>query len=307
MTVRDAPEEGSGAGPMAAYLTLCFVWGSTFLAIHVAVQTIPPWSMIAARSLLAGLLLAGFAVFRGAVLPGRRALASAAVSGILLFACSQAMLAWGEMRVPSGLAAVLACTISLFTPIASWLTGASRRPNLLASLGLLTGFAGVAVLVRPTGQSANLMACGVLVLSAVAWSLGAAIARLVPPARSALLGSGLQLIAGGAAAALFAGARGEWVHFDPASVSGRSVLAMLYLVGMGSLLAFACFGWLVQIWKPERLSTYGFVNPLVALALGAALAGEAIGLRELAATALILGAVGLVMLSNRAASVPSES
>jgi drug/metabolite transporter (DMT)-like permease len=289
-----------GAGPIAAYLTICFVWGSTFLAIRVAVETLPPWSLIAVRSLLAGLVLSAIALWRGATLPTRGAAwACAALSGVLLFTCSQAMLAWGETRLPSGIAAVLGCTVSLFTPIASWSVGASRRPTGLASLGLLAGFAGTAILVRPNGQSADGFACLIVLLSAVAWSFGAAFARRLPPAGSALLGSGLQLVAGGLGALVFSGLRGEWQHFDPAAVSARSLLAMAYLLFAGSLLAFACFGWLVQIWKPERLSTYAYVNPLVALALGALLAGERIGGRELGATALILGAVCLVMLSNR--------
>jgi drug/metabolite transporter (DMT)-like permease len=288
-----------GAGPILAFLVVCIVWGSTFLAIRIGVETIPPWTMIGGRCLLAGALLSLFALFRGARWPGPRALGSAIVSGVLLFSCSQAMLAWGELRLPSGQAAVLGCTVSLLTPAVAWWMGAAGRPSPLAALGLLLGFLGVVVLTRPGAHAGDQVARAVILLSALAWAIGAAVARRVPPAGSALLGSGLQLLAGAPAALAFAWARGEWTHLDAAAISGRSVLAMAYLVVMGSIVAFACFGWLVQIWQPERLSTYAFVNPLVALALGAALMGEPLGLRELAATALILGAVALVMLGNR--------
>jgi len=288
-----------GAGPILAFLVVCFVWGSTFLAMRIGVETIPPWTIIGGRCLVAGAMLCAFAFFRGARMPGPRALGSAIVSGVLLFSCSQAMVAWGELRLPSGQAAVLCCTVSLLTPAVSWGMGAAGRPSLLAVIGLLLGFLGVVVLTRPDAHAGDQLARAVIVLSALAWAIGAAVARRVPPAGSALLGSGLQLLAGAPAALAFAWARGEWTHLTMAAVSGRSVLAMAYLVVMGSIVAFACFGWLVQIWQPERLSTYAFINPLVALALGAALMGEKLGLRELAATTLILGAVGLVMLGNR--------
>ena len=292
------------AGPLAAYVALCLVWGSTFLAIRVAVETLPPFAMIGVRSLIAGAVLGGIALFRGATWPSRRAWASAAISGVLMFAGSQAVLSWGETRLPSGPAAVLGCTVSLFTPIASWMLGASVRPSARAALGLLAGFGGVAVLMHPEigGAPIDRFAALMILLSAVSWSFGAAIARRVRPAQSALLGSALQMAFGGVASLIIAGGRHEWAHFDPGLVTARSLLAMLYLIVMGSLVAFACFGWLVQIWQPERLSTYAYINPLVALALGAILAHETVGPREIGATALILGAVALVMIRPRRAA-----
>ena len=291
--------------PMGAYLVLCVVWGSTFLAIRVAVETVPPWTMIGARCLIAGAVLTAIALARGAAWPGRRALASAALSGVLLFTGSQALLSWGELRLDSGEAAVLVCTGSLFTPVASWWLGASSRPSATAFAGLLLGFAGVAVLVRPGGPGAagHGLASIALLASSLSWAFGAAVAKRVKPARSALLGSGLQLLVGGVASLALAGGRGEWVHLQAGLISGRSLLAMAYLIVMGSLVAFACFGWLVHRWRPEILSTYGFVNPVVALFLGAAFAGEAVGAREVGATLIILCGVALVIFGNRTRSV----
>jgi drug/metabolite transporter (DMT)-like permease len=307
-TIARAPELSArdrlNLGPIAAYLVLCFVWGSTFLAIRVAVQTVPPWTMIGTRCLVAGAILAAFALVRGAAWPNGRALASAAVSGMFLFAGSQALLAWGELRLPSGEAAVLVCTGSLLTPVATWLFGASRRPSATAFAGLLLGFAGVVFLVRPHAgalHAAGHFAASLGVLgSSLSWSVGAALAKRVKPADSALLGSGLQLLAGGVVSMAFAVLRGEWVHLDPALISWPSIEAMAYLIVMGSLVAFACFGWLVHIWRPEVLSTYGFVNPVVALVLGAVLLGEMVGQREVVATLIILAGVALVMAGNRA-------
>ena len=299
MSTAAATKPDTGPGPLLAYAAVCIVWGSTFLALRIGVQTIPPWTLIAARCLLAGSLMTGFALWRGARLPGPRSLASAAITGMLLFSVSQGLVAWGELRVPSGEAAVMCCTVSLLTPAVSWLMGASSRPNILAVIGLAVGFAGVVVLARPGAEPANQMAALAILAAQFAWAIAAALARKIPPAGTPLLGSGLQLLAGAPAAAAFAGLRGEWTGFSLAQVSTHSLLALIYLVVMGSIVAFGCFGWLVQIWKPERLSTYAYINPVVALLLGAAILGETVGLREIGATALILGAVAIVMVSNR--------
>ena len=305
------PPVRSRLGPIAAYFTLCLVWGSTFLAIRIAVETLPPWTMIGLRCAIAGMLLTAFAWLRGDRLPRGPALASAAVTGVLLFAGSQSLLSWGELRLPSGEAAVLVCTGSLFTPVATWLMGGSARPGGRAWAGLLVGFAGVAWLVRPEAGAAHgpghfAASIGVL-CSSLSWALGAGLAKRVPPGQAPLMGSGLQLLAGAMGALAIGGLRGEWAHLALAGISGRSLLAMAYLVIMGSLVAFVCFGWLVRIWRPEVLSTYGFVNPVVALVLGAVFAGEAVGAREVAATCVILCGVALVMLGNhgrRASPVP---
>jgi drug/metabolite transporter (DMT)-like permease len=299
MTAAASTQPDTRLGQYLAYAAVCIVWGSTFLALRIGVQTIPPWTLITARCLLAGGLMTGFALWRGARLPGPRALASAAITGMLLFSVSQGLVAWGELRVPSGEAAVLCCTVSLLTPAVAWLMGAAGRPSLLAVTGLAVGFAGVVVLARPDGAHGDQMACLGILAAQLAWAVAAAVARKIPPAESPVLGSGLQLLASTPAAAAFAGLRGEWTGFSLAQVSTNSLLALAYLVVMGSIVAFGCFGWLVQIWKPERLSTYAYINPVVALALGAAILGETVGQREILATGLILGAVAIVMLSNR--------
>jgi drug/metabolite transporter (DMT)-like permease len=294
---RDRGDLG-GAGPVAAYLALCLIWGSTFLGIRLAVETIPPWTMIGGRSVLAGFVLVAVSSFWRRPVVSRAQLLSACLSGVLLFTGGQALLAWGETRLPSGQAAILGCTVSLFTPIVSWLIGASRRPGIFASFGLALGFCGVVVLAG-TGQVApDGLACAAVLLSSVSWAFGAAVARRWAPAGSALLGSGLQMLAGGAACLLLGGMRGEWDGLAFDTISARSLAGFFYLVVMGSLVGFACFGWLVQVWRPERLSTYAYVNPVVALAIGAGLAGEAVGAREVAAVALILGAVALVMVGG---------
>jgi drug/metabolite transporter (DMT)-like permease len=294
-TSLDAPDR-TGLAPVAAYAAICLIWGSTFYAVRVAVETIPPWTMMGTRSFIAGAVLCLVARLGGARLPDRVGLASALSSGALMFLFGHGLLAWAEIRVPSGAAAVLGCTVSLFTPLAAWMVGAALRPSLLAAAGLLLGFAGVTILADPQSGHLDTLACLALVLSNLGWAMGAAIARRWRPSGSALLASGLQLLAGSAACLVAGWLRGEWAPDMLAHVSTRSVCGLAYLVTFGSLVAFASYGWLMQVWKPERVSTYAYVNPVVALAIGVWFAGEHFGMRELGATVLILGAVALVML-----------
>jgi drug/metabolite transporter (DMT)-like permease len=287
------------AGPILAFVAICLVWGSTFLALRIAVETIPPWSMIAVRCFVAGGALVGVALARGAAWPSRAGLASAALSGILMFTFSQALVALAEQRLASGPAAVLSCTVSLLMPAIAWAIGAAPRPGLVATLGLGLGFAGVILLAHPAPDEGGLLPRGLALLAALAWAFGAALARRVKPAESVVLSSGLQLLAGGAVCAVFAMLSGEPAHLDIAAISARSVIALVYLITMGSLVAFASFSWLVQIWPPDRLGTYAFINPVVALLLGATLAGEHLGMREVLASTLILGAVALTLAGSQ--------
>jgi drug/metabolite transporter (DMT)-like permease len=293
-----ARDPGAGAGPMIAYLALCFIWGSTYLAIRMAVETLPPHIMVGTRSILAGLAMGGFALARGASLPSPKALISAAVSGVLLFAGGQSLLALAETHLASGQAAVLNATQALIMPLAVWALGAGAAPGRMTWVGLLAGFAGVAILTRPGAGGLHQAAALAVMGSVLCWSLGSGVSRRWPIGNVALT-AGLQMLLGGGACLLISLAAGEWHGFAWHAVSQRSWIGFAYLATVGSLAGFGAFAWLVQIWPMERLATYTYVNPIVALLLGAALAGEAITSREILATALILGAVGLVMWGAR--------
>ena len=162
-TTLDAPDR-TGLAPLAAWDAICLIWGSTFYAVRIAVETIPPWTMMGVRAFIAGVILTVIALATGASMPGRRGLASAAASGTLMFLSGHGVLAWAEMRVPSAAAAVLTCTVSLFTPIAAWIVGAARRPTALAVTGLAVGFAGVVILVDPAAGHLDTVGCVALVL-----------------------------------------------------------------------------------------------------------------------------------------------
>jgi drug/metabolite transporter (DMT)-like permease len=254
--------------------------------------------MVGTRSVLAGAAMASFALARGAALPRPHALLSAAVAGVLLFAGGQALLATAEIHLASGTAAVLNATQALIMPLAVWAIGAGRAPTGGTWLGLIAGFLGVAILVHPGAGGLNITGVLATLGSVLCWSLGSAAARRWPVS-SIALNAGLQMLIGGFVCLLMTLPLGEWHNFSLAAVSHRSWIGFAYLATVGSLAGFGAFAWLVQIWPMERLATYTYINPIVALLLGAALDGEAITLPEVAATALILGAVGIVMWSGR--------
>lgn len=312
-----APMSPAGAGRagrlslLAAFAAVYLVWGSTYLAIAVAVETIPPFLMIGARCLLAGAVLYGWTRLRHGTRPTGADWRAALVAGSLLFVSGQAVLAWSETRIPSGAAALLVATEPLFIVLLGWrggrlLTAGHRgeRPRARAWLAIAAGFLGVALVVRPGGGGLDLLGAGAALLASLSWSLGLFRAR----ARAGLPATqfaGMQLLTSGAvlvAAWLVAG--------DPAALatsrlSPRSLLAFGYLVGLGSVVTYTAYVWLLGQVGPARLSTHAYVNPLVAVALGAAFAGEALTPWLVAATGLILGAVAVLV--RREAPAAAES
>jgi drug/metabolite transporter (DMT)-like permease len=294
------PSRLTAAGPFAAYLALCFIWGSTYLGIRLAVQSIPPLLMVGARSVIAGALMAGLALAWGAPRPDARAWRRAGLSGVLLFLGGQTLLAIGEQRVPSGQAAVLGALLALFLPLASWTLGEAVAPTRRTILALIVGFAGVAVLVRPGAGVLDPVGGAIVLGSNVVWAYGGATSRRYPASSSVFLTGGLQMLLGGAACLAVSLAAGDFRHFSLAAVTLRSWLGFLYLIAFGSMVGFSAFAWLVRLWKPQRLATYTYVNPIVALLLGAAVAGEALTLREGLATLLVLGAVAVVLTGKKA-------
>ncbi len=282
---------------VALALALVYVvWGSTYLAIRFAVETLPPFGMAAARFLVAGAALYLWARARGAARPTAGQWRSAATVGLLLLLGGNGAVVWAEQAIPSSLAALLVSTVPLFMALLEWLH-AGQRPTLPVAAGLLAGFVGVVLLVDPTGlagASVPLVPALVTTAAALSWAAGSLYARKAPAPASPLLGSAMQMLAGGLALLFVSVASGEAARFDPAGSSAQSVAALLYLVVFGSLIGFTAYAWLLRNVQPALASTYAYVNPVVAVLLGWALAGEAVGPRTLFASALIVGGVGLI-------------
>jgi drug/metabolite transporter (DMT)-like permease len=287
---------------VAALGIVYVVWGSTYLAIAVADRTLPPLLMLAARFGLAGGLLYGWSLWRGdvaAARPGRREWTAAAVVGGLLLFVDTGGVAWAEQRVASGLTALLVATVPLFSALLDR-TFFGIRLSLGALAGIATGLFGVALLVGPSAHI-DPVGAAVVLGAAFAWAAGSAYARVAPLPRPPFLSAAMQMLCAGALLAVAGAALGEVGRVHPTSISPGSAVAFGFLVVFGSIVAFTAYGWLLRSGAPSVLvTTYAYVNPAVAVLLGWALAGEAVGGRELAAGAVILASVGMLVLARHA-------
>jgi drug/metabolite transporter (DMT)-like permease len=283
-------------------LVLYIVWGSTYLGIAIAVETIPPFLMAAVRFALAGGVLLAWSLLRARsafVLPTRREWRDSAVVGALLLGGGMGMVAWGEQTIPSGIAALLVALMPVWVAVFGRIFLGERLPPL-AVIGILVGFVGVAILVGPTitGDAGALDPLGLvaLIVSPIAWSAGSLYAshRAILP-RKPLVATSAQMLAGSAVLALLAAGSGEFGRFDAAAISADSITALVYLTVIGSLLAFTVYGWLLRVAPLPLIATYAYVNPVVAVILGALVRQEPIDPRTLVAGAVIIGAVALIV------------
>ena len=283
---------------LAAFGVIYFVWGSTFLAIRIGVQEIPPLLMAGLRFLAAGLCLYGWTRARGVPAPSRTEWASAAKLAAPIFLVNYGLVFWAEQRVPSGLTAVMMATIPAF--MALFEIALLRTQKLTAGLAasLAVGFAGVAVLIGrvPGFEQEPMDTAGALALivAAIGWSLGASLTRKLPLPKSKAMSSGAQMLAGGVFLLAASLAFGEPGGFDPRRVSGAAWASLVYLIVAGSILAFTAYTWLIHHVSPTKVGTYAYVNPVVAVALGYYLGGEVVGERVLLGTALVLASVVVI-------------
>jgi len=302
--------EASTAGLVLGFATLYIVWGSTYLAIRYAVETIPPFLMAGVRFTIAGILLMSWAALRGASFPSWKHWRIAVVTGALLLLCGNGGVVWAERVVPSGLTALLLTTTPFWFALLEWLRPGGKRPTLATWAGLVVGFAGAAVLAlsgrQNDGQPIHWLGVAVLVGCSITWTVGSLIAKHAPKPASPIMGAGVQMLCGGAWLLLTSGVAGEWIGFQPSTVTTKSLLAVLYLLIFGSLLAMTVYNWLLHVTKPTLISTYIFVNPIIAVFLGWLLAGETLSSTTLAAGAVIVAAVAwLIWTQWRAANVPA--
>jgi drug/metabolite transporter (DMT)-like permease len=288
----------SRAAIAGAFAALYVVWGSTYWAIAVTVQSLPAFATGGLRFLCAGILLFAWLRWRGAPLPTAPQWRSCFIIGSLLFIGGNGCVCWAERWVPSGEASLMVAATPLWMAIIPWLARRGPAPRPMAWVGIVLGIVGVGVLVGSPGHAAvgghEAAGRAALIIASLSWSFGAAFSKWLPLPPSALMSSAAQMITGGAAMILCGFAFGE--RIDLASASAASLWALLYLILIGSLVGFAAFTFLLRWTTPARVSTYAFVNPLVAVLLGAAALHESLGARQAVAGALILGAVAAILM-----------
>lgn len=296
-----------------AFAAIYFVWGSTYLAIFYAIRTIPPFFMAGTRFLLAGLLLFLWSRLKGIPPPTRPQWRSASIVGALLFLGGNGALSWGERRVPSGLAALLLSTIPLWMVLLGtfrfegdgevrfehrhWLSGTHLSTRVIA--GLVAGLTGIGLLVGPTDLlghgRVDSLGAAVLLGGAFSWAVGSLISRPMALPASTLMAAAIEMTTGGVMLIILGFVAGESRGFHLDAVSQRSLFGLIYLIVFGSLIGFTSYNWLLTHSTPARISTYAYVNPVVAVFLGWLLAGEHVTLRTLLATLVVVSAVALIV------------
>jgi drug/metabolite transporter (DMT)-like permease len=302
------PEGSERTRLLAAFAAVYVIWGSTYLAILYAIETLPPFLMAGARFLVAGSALYAWARLRGVPRPRLVHWRSAAIVGAFLLLGGNGGVVWSEQRVPSGLAALLVATVPLWMVVFESLRPGGVKPGRGVWVGLALGLAGAALLVGrgelAGGRGADPLGAAVLIAASMSWACGSIYARGARLPESPLLATGMEMLSGGVLLTVAGLAGGEWGRLALGQVSARSLWSLVYLIVMGSLVGFTAYIYLLQKTTPALASTYAFVNPVVAVLLGWALAGEAVTTRTLLAAVVIVTAVVVIIMSRARGTAP---
>jgi drug/metabolite transporter (DMT)-like permease len=296
---------------LLAFAIIYVVWGSTYLAIRVGVREVPPFLLAGMRFVAAGAILYAWMRLKGDASPSWREWRSATLLAVLIFVLDYGLVFWAERRVTSGVAAVMMATIPVFMTLSEIVFLGGQRLSLRLGVALLMGIGGVVVLVSHSasfGEGAIDTAGAVaLVVGAISWSIASVLTRRLTLPASKSMSSAAQMLAGGILLTLVAVALGEFRDFHPQAVSRNAWLSLVYLIVAGSIVAFTAYVWLLHHESPTKVGTYAYVNPVVAVALGYFIGGEAVGLRTLLGTLLVLVSVVVITTAPRKKAEPSKS
>ena len=301
MKTENQNQQSATAGLIVtAFAAVYLIWGSTYLGIRFAIETLPPFMMGGARFLIAGLILFGWLLFKGVSVPSKFHWTNAAMVGALLLGVGNGGVNWAEQKVPSGITALLIAVTPLWFALLDWLRPGGARPKFQTILGIIVGFTGMVMLVGSPDilrtnaiDPAGAMA---LMLASVCWAGGSLYARYTLKPESPLMAVALQMITGGMLLILAGLMVGETGTFSWSRISPRSMTAFIYLTLVGSLVGFTAYSWLLKVSTPARVSTYAYVNPVIAVFLGWAIGGETLTTRILcAATVIVLGVIIMTM------------
>ena len=296
--MNDGRTHASRAQIIAAFASIYTVWGSTYLAISYAVETIPPFLMGGIRFVVSGALLYLWARSRGAPRPTLLHWRNAVIAGGFLLLGGNGAVVWAEQFVPSGLTALLVSILPFWLVIIEWVRPPHKKPSWPVVIGLVLGFIGIIVLVGPSalGGHGDVSSLGalVLILGSLSWAIGSFWSRDAQLPESGLLTTGMEMLGGGALLLIVGALAGEISAFDIHRISRASAAGLIYLITFGSLLGFTSYIWLLDKVSPARLGTYAYVNPIVAVFLGWAIAGERLTVRTAVAATIVICAVALI-------------
>ena len=299
---------------VAAFVALYLIWGSTYLGIRFAIESFPPLLMAGVRFFLAGVIMYSIAPSQGAPKSSFAEWRTAFVVGACLLLFGNGGVTVSEQFIASGLAALLVATVPIYIALLAWISGSAPRPRPLVFLGLAGGFVGVGILIGPAlsvapGTSSPHAAAGMLILlvASLVWSIGSLYSRRARNASSSFLAAGQQMLCGGALLMIAGVVAGEPRRFDIHHVTALSLGAFIYLVIIGAVVGFTAYIWLLRHCDPAKVATYAYVNPVVAVLLGAFFAGETLTARTALAAATIIGSVALVITAQQAKEKTAEA
>lgn len=288
---------------IAAFAAVYIIWGSTYLAIKYAIETIPTFLMAGIRFTIAGgILYLGARFSSGYEKPKLVHWRTSLIVGTLLLALGNGGVVLAEHYISSSLAALMVATVPFFIVLIGWLFMGSGRPNYKVAGGLLAGFIGVWLLLSGSGNGSagtadaygQLFGAAVVIIAALSWAVGSLYGTRAANVRSPLQVSGMQMLAGGIVLLVIGTASGEWSAFNLAAISYNSWFALIYLIIFGAIVAFTAYSWLLKNVSPALVTTYAYVNPAVAVFLGWAIAGETLTGQMLLGAAIIVGSVALI-------------
>lgn len=287
---------------LAAFAAIYVIWGSTYLGIAVAVQSIPPHLMAGIRFLISGAVLFLIMLLRGEPMPRRIHWRSALIVGVLLLGLGNGSVAWAETMVPTGLASLMIAVVPLWMVLMDWARPGGARPKGGVFLGIALGMGGIVLLVGPAAlgldRPLNYAGVAIMLLASLSWSLGSIYSRHAAIPNNPLTLTGMEMLMGGLFLMGMAVPLGEFNNFSFAHVTAASWVALLYLILFGSFLGFTAYVFLLQVSTPAKVSTYAYVNPVVAVFLGWALLGEQITPLTLGASAVIVAGVAIITYFN---------
>jgi len=297
---------------LSAFAALYIIWGSTYLGIRFAIDTIPPLLMAGTRFLLAGVIMHAIARWQGAPRASLAEWRTSLIVGACLLLGGNGGVTLAEQYVSSGLASVMVATVPIFIALLAWAMGTAPKPSGIVWLGLAGGLIGVGILVEPalhfSPNEIGHPGIGMLILlfSSFLWSAGSIYSTKAKTASSPFLAASQQMLCGGALLTLAGAVTGEYHRFDASRISLLSVGAFAYLVIIGAVVGFTAYIWLLRHCNPAKVATYAYVNPIVAVILGALFAGETLTARALLAAGLIIGSVALVITVQQSKSKPMQ-
>jgi drug/metabolite transporter (DMT)-like permease len=287
---------------LAAFAAIYIIWGSTYLGIAVAVQTLPPHIMAGIRFVISGAVLFAFMRWRRVPMPKLVHWRTALIVGILLLGLGNGSVSWAETMVPTGLASLMIAVVPLWMVVMDWARPGGTRPKGGVFLGIALGLGGIVLLVGPAAlgldRPLNYTGVAIMLLASLAWSLGSIYSRHADIPDNPLMLTAMEMLLGGIFLLGMALPLGEYTNFTFAQVTPASWVALLYLILFGSFLGFTAYVFLLQVSTPAKVSTYAYVNPVVAVFLGWALLGEEITPLTLAASAIIIAGVAIITYFN---------